>query len=209
MWGRWVMAAGGVFALLLTPPFALSYFSAYPMPNEAPPNWLAALRPRLTAAGLLDAGSAAAYDRYGLLYLAAWLIGIVGLAGVLRSQWARFSRPLRRVWLVAVGCLLVVAVGIFGDYGLPDDVGSQSGFALTGIGLLAAAVAFPFVGRALRREFRVSLPVVWGIGALGAVSMIGGFLLVRHIPSGPCLGYVVVGVVAGLTHPWKAARAAG
>jgi len=205
MWGRWVMAAGGLFALLVTPPFALSYFSAYPMPNEAPPTWLAALGPSLTTAGLLDAGSAAVYDRYGLLYLASWLIGIVGLIGVLSSQWVRFSRPLRHVWLVAVGCLIVVALGIFGDYGLPDEVGSLTGFALTWIGLVAAAVAFAFLGRTLRREFRVSWRVAWGIGVLGAVSIIVGFLLVRHIPSGPCLGFVVVGLIAGVTHPWREA----
>lgn len=199
------MAAGGIIAVLLTPPFALSYYSAYPMPNESPPAWLAALRPMLTDAGLLEPGSAEVYDRYGMLFLGAWLIALAGLVGVLHDQWPRFGRATRRAWSVCVGCFGVVAVGIFGDYGLPDEVGSLAGFALTGIGLFAAAVALPFVGRALRRELGVRTRVAWGISVLGVVSIFGGFLLVGHIPSGPCLGFVVASFITGLTRPWRTA----
>ena len=127
MWGRWVMALGGLLSLLITPAFALSYFSAYRVPGEAPPALLAGLQNPLVQAGLVEEGSPAGYEGYGLLYLAAWVIGLAGLIGVLSGQWPRFTDRLRWAWAAAVGCLALVAVGILGDYGLPDEVGGASG----------------------------------------------------------------------------------
>lgn len=51
------MAVGGFAALLITPAFALSYFSAYAVPGESPSPWLAALQDPLVGAGLLVPGS--------------------------------------------------------------------------------------------------------------------------------------------------------
>lgn len=36
VWSRWALAVGAVGALLITPPFALSYVAAYGMPGESP-----------------------------------------------------------------------------------------------------------------------------------------------------------------------------
>jgi hypothetical protein len=116
MLARLALTLGGAASVLLTPPFALSYFSAYSDPSELPPSWLAALRGPLTAAGLLAAGSTSVYDRYGLLYCAAWVLALAGLVGVLRREWPALSVRPRRAWAVVVTGLGVVAVGILGDY---------------------------------------------------------------------------------------------
>ena len=201
MWGRWIMALGGLLAVLLTPPFALSYFAAYPTGRESPPGWLAALRAPLVDIGLVGVDPTAAYDAYGLLYLAAWVVGLIGLIGVLSERWAVYPRPVRRAWTAALACLALVAVGMLGDYGLPDDLGSMSGFALTVISFLASTVAFAFLGRRMRRYLGVRRRAAWSIALLGVVSVVGGMALVGHIPSGPGLGFAVAALVAGLTRP--------
>jgi hypothetical protein len=206
MWGRWVMALGGLLAVLLTPAFALSYFAAYGTGREPPPDVLAVLRAPLVDIGLVGVDPTAAYDAYGLLYLAAWVIGLVGLIGVLSGQWAIFPRPVRRAWTVALACLALVAVGMLGDYGLPDDLGGGSGFALTVLGFLASTVAFAVLGRRLRRDLGVRRSAAWSIGLLGVVSVLAGMGLVGHIPSGPGLGFAVAALVAGLTRPWGRTR---
>lgn len=189
------MAVGGLVALLITPAFALSFFSAYGMPEESPSPWLAGLRDPLLEAGLLDPGSTTVYDRYGMLYLAAWVVALAGLVVRVRSQLAQLTPRLRRAWVVVLGCLALVAVGILGDYAIPSDIVGGVGFVLTGLGFLGAAVAFAFLGRAVRRELGISRWAAWGVGALGVVSVVGGMALVGHIPSGPGSGFALAALV--------------
>ncbi|GAA3202557.1 hypothetical protein [Microbacterium terregens] len=203
MWGRWVMALGGLLVVLITPAFALSYFGAYGDEYQAPHDWLAALQDPLVSGGALDPGSTAQYDGYGLMYLGAWVIGLVGLVGVVGSQWVRFTERLRRAWSAVIATLALVTVGVFGDYALPDEVLGFIGFVLTGVGFLAAAVMFLLLGRALRRELGTRRRAAWTVGALGIVSVFGGMALVGHIPSGPGLGFAVAALVAGLARPWR------
>lgn len=106
------MAVGGLSALLITPAFALSYFSACPMPGESPNWWLSALRTPLARLGLVGSGSSTVYDRYGILYLAAWLVALTGLAMLVRRQLDEVTARLRRAWLATLSCLALVAVGI-------------------------------------------------------------------------------------------------
>jgi len=207
MWARWVMALGGLLALLLTPPFALAYFAAYGTSRESPPAWLTSLQAPLVDAGLVELGSSAAYKGYGLLYLVAWLIGLTGLIGVLAGQWPRFTDRLRRAWTVAVGCLVVVGVGILCCYGLPESLCWVAVFALTVIGFMAAAVAFAVLGRRFRGELGSTRRLAWGIGLLGVVSVIGGMALVGHIPSGPGIGFALVALIAGVARPWRSVPA--
>lgn len=190
MIARMALFLGGLFAALLTPPFALSYFLSYGLPSESPPGWLAQLQDPLTNAGLLDAGSTSTYDRYGLLYLAAWILALVGLAGLLQRQWPGYMPRVRRAWVVFVTGLGLVALGILGDYGVSSDVVGGVGFVMTGVGFLTAAVGCGMLGWALSRDRAASSWKSLRVGAFGAISVVGGMALVRHIPSGPGLGFV-------------------
>jgi hypothetical protein len=194
------MAVGGFTALLITPAFALSYFSAYAVPGESPRSWLAALQDPLADAGLLELGSTSVYDRYGVLYLAAWVLAWAGSVALVRPQLGPATPRLRRAWVAALGCLALVAVGILGDYAIPSDVVGGVGFVLTGLGFLGATVAFAFLGYALRREIGASRWLAWSVGALGVVSVVGGMALVGHIPSGPGCGFAVAAIVVAASH---------
>ena len=200
------MAVGGFTALLITPAFALSYFSAYAVPGESPSPWLAALQDPLTDAGLLEPGSTSVYDRYGVLYLAAWVLALAGSVTLVRPQLDRATPRLRRAWVAVLGCLALVAVGILGDYAIPNDRVGGVGFVLTGLGFLGATIAFAFLGYALRRQIGASRWVAWSVGALGVVSVVGGMALVGHIPSGPGCGFAVAAIVVAASH--RASRVA-
>lgn len=190
MIARVALLLGGLFAALLTPPFALSYFLSYGEPNESPPGWLAQLQDPLTNAGLLDAGSTSTYDRYGLLYLAASMLALVGLAGLLQRQWPGYMPRVRRAWVVLVTGLGLVALGILGDYGVPSDIVGGVGFLMTGLGFLTAAVGCGMLGWALSRDRAASSWTSLRVGAFGLISVVGGMALIGHIPSGPGLGFV-------------------
>jgi hypothetical protein len=193
------MVVGALVVLLITPPFALSYFSAYGMPGESPVPWLAALRDPLAEAGLLGGRPARTYDRYGVLYLAAWVLTLSGLAGLVRGRWQRIGQRLRHAWMGVLGTLSVVALGIMGDYAVPDDVDGGVGFLVTNVGFLAVMVAFPLLAWALRVEHKVGRVAACSVGVLGVVAVMGGVLLVGHTPSGPGAGLALAALVtAGL-----------
>ncbi|MFW5469536.1 hypothetical protein ACOCJ4_05760 [Knoellia sp. CPCC 206435] len=200
------MAVGGFTALLITPAFALSYFTAYAVPGESPRPWLAVLQNPLANAGLLEPGSISVYDSYGVLYLAAWVLALAGSVTLVRSQFGRAAPWLRRAWVGALGCLALVAVGILGDYAIPSDVVGSVGFVLTGLGFVGATVAFAFLGFALRRYIGASWWVAWSVAALGVVSVFGGMVLVGHVPSGPGSGFAVAAMVVAASH--RASRVA-
>ncbi|MEP7159057.1 MAG: hypothetical protein ABI797_06495 [Chloroflexota bacterium] len=204
MIARLALLLGGLFAVLLTPPFALSYFLSYGEPNESPPGWLAQLQDPLTNAGLLDAGSTSTYDRYGLLYLAASMLALVGLAGLLQRQWPGYMPRVRRAWVVLVTGLGLVALGILGDYGVSSDIVGGVGFLMTGLGFLTAAAGCGMLGWALARDRVASSWTSLRVGAFGLISVVGGMALIGHIPSGPGLGFVGGALflgVAGLGSP--------
>jgi hypothetical protein len=198
MLARAALTLGGVFAVLLTPPFALSYFLAYDEPGESPPRWLAQLEDPLTEAGLLDHGSTVAYDRYGLLYLAAWVLALAGLAGLLWRAQSQTTARLRLAWAVLVTGLGLVALGILGDYGASSDIVGGIGFLLTGLGFLCAAAGCALVGWALRRDRGANSWIALAVGSFGVVSAVGGLALLGHIPSGPGLGFVCSAICLGL-----------
>lgn len=190
MISRLALLLGGLFAALITPPFALSYFLSYGEPNESPPGWLAQLENPLTTAGLLNAGSTSMYDRYGLLYLAASVLALLGLAGLLQRQWPGYLPRVRRAWVVLLTGLGLVALGILGDYGVSSDIVGGVGFLLTGLGFLTAAVGCGMLGWALSRDRAASSWKSFGVGVFGLISLVGGMALIGHIPSGPGLGFV-------------------
>jgi hypothetical protein len=120
---RLALILGGVGGVLLTPPFALSFFLSFGA-GERPPVWLARLREPLVDAGLLIAGSESRYDNYGMLYLAAW-----GLDYAV-PWWSAF----------AVGVLGVVAV--VGGLGLLGHIPTGPG-----LGFLVAGVVIGLTGK--------------------------------------------------------------
>ena len=189
---------GGLFAVLLTPAFALSYFLSYGEPDESPPAWLSKLEDPLTDAGLLHSGSTSSYDRYGLLYLVASALALAGLVGLLQRQRSDFTPRVRRGWAVLVTGLGLVELGILGDYGVSSDIVGGVGFLLTGLGFLTAAAGCAMLGRALRRDRAASSWTSFGVGGLGLVSVVGGVALVGHIPSGPGLGFAVGALFLGV-----------
>jgi hypothetical protein len=198
MVARPALVLGGLVAALLTPPFALSYFLAYALPEESPPRWLTSLQPMLIDVGLLDVGSTAAYDRYGLLYWGAWVMALGGLVALLRRRRSVTTERVRRAWTVVVVGLGVVGLGILGDYAPTSDIIGGLGFVMTGLGFLVAAVGSGLLGWALGRDGAVNSLQAVGVAFLGVVSMVGGMALVAHIPSGPGLGWAAAAVVLGL-----------
>lgn len=193
--GRTSLVSGGLLGLVLTPPFALSYFLAYGH-GERPPPWLDALREPLDDLGLIGVDRVASYHRYGLAYGLALLLVLVGLIILTRQA---PSRPERVAWAVVDFGLGVVAVGTLMDYGLPYDGPIPNvGFALELSGYLIIMIATLGVGFVLRRRRRIA---TFGAVAVGVVVLVGmaiGTLAVGHIPSGPGISVMVAAVVGGL-----------
>jgi hypothetical protein len=167
------VAIAALAGIALTPPFALAYEEAYGAGGAAgllP----AGVAPWLFEHGLLGGDSEAVYDRYGIAYLVA--LGLVTASLVVL---ARPVRGGRRVILVG---LVVLCVGIFGDYAVPNDVVGGVGFLLQGIGLLVAGVG---VGLLVRRNAGALAGAGAALGTLAC--MFAGGALTGHIPSGPGL----------------------
>ncbi|GAA4398823.1 hypothetical protein GCM10023168_05280 [Fodinibacter luteus] len=130
-----------------------------------------------------------------MLYLAAWVLALAGLTALVRPQLQRATPRLRRAWVAVFGCLTLIAAGILGDYAIPNDIVGGVGFVLTGLGFLAAAVAFALLGHAIRRSLDLSRWVAWSVGVVGVVSVVGGTALVGHVPSGPGCGFALAALV--------------
>lgn len=205
---RWSLALGALTALLVTVPFALSYFSAYGSPEELPPPWLAALEDPLARAGAIVPGSTTVYDVYdvyGVIYLVAWVAGLSGLAAGLRTARPSLPDRLRRAWNLLLGSLALVGVGILGDYAVPHDLVGFVGFVLTCLGFVASALILPWLGLALRRDGVATLVTSLLVGALGAASVVGGTAVLGHTPSGPGLGFALAALALAVTRPERRA----
>jgi len=163
---------GALAGLALTVPFAVAFEEAYGsggagfLPEDVE-RWL-------FEHGWLGGDSKEVYDRYGVAYFLALVLVTASLAVL-----ARPVRSGRRVILVG---LVVLCVGIFGDYVVPNDVVGGVGFLFEGIGFVVVAMG---VGL-LVRERAGSLT---GAGAAVATlaCMVTGGALTGHIPGGPGL----------------------
>ncbi len=172
---------GALVGLALTLPFALAFQDAYGSGGAAGlvpdgvSRWLFEL-------GLLGRDSEMIYDRYGVAYLVA-----LGLVTVSPFVLARPMRGGRRVLLAG---LVVLCVGIFGDYVVPNDYVGAVGFALEGVGFLVVVVGVGLVVRGRAGAFA-------GAGAaLAALAcMVAGGALTGHTPGGPGLT-ILVGALA-------------
>lgn len=172
---------GTLVGLALTLPFALAFRDAYGS------NGAVELAPRgfsrwLFEHGLLGGDSEAVYDRYGVAYL--------GALGLMTTSLFVLARPIRGGRRVVLAGLVVLCVGIFGDYAVPNDVVGGIGFLLAGIGFLVVAVG---VGLVVRR--RAGALVGAGATLATLMCMAAGGALTGHIPGGPGLT-VLAGALA-------------
>lgn len=172
---------GALVGLGLTLPFALAFQEAYGSGGAA---GLApeGLSPWLFEHGLLGGDSKAVYDRYGVAYL--------GALGLVTTSLFVLVRPIRGGRRVVLAGLVVLCVGIFGDYAVPNDVVGGIGFILEGIGFLVVAVG---VGLAVRG--RAGALVGAGAALATLACMTAGGALTGHIPGGPGLT-ILVGALA-------------
>ena len=164
---------GALGGLALTLPFALAFQEAYG--SGGPAGFVpAGVSPWLFENGLLGGDPKAVYDRYGVAYLVA-----LGLVTVSLFVLARPIREGRRVILVG---LVVLCVGILGDYAVPNDVVGGVGFLLEGIGFLVVAIG---VGLVVRGRAGTLLGAGAALGTLAC--MVAGGVFTGHIPGGPGL----------------------
>lgn len=162
----------------LTLPFALAFQEAYGSGGAAGlvPGGVS---PWLFEHGLLGGNSKAVYDRYGVAYLAA--------LGLVTASLFALVRPIReRSRRVVIVGLVVLCVGIFADYAVPNDVVGGIGFLLEGVGFLVVAV-----GVGLVVHGRAGALVGAGAALATLACMVAGGALVGHIPGGPGLTILV------------------
>ena len=129
---------GALVGLALTLPFALAFHEAYDSGGAAglvP----AGVSPWLFERGLLGGDSKAVYDRYGVAYLVA--------LGLVTASLFVLVRPIRGGRRVVLVGLVVLCVGILGDYAVPNDVVGGVGFMLEGVGFLVVAIGVGLVVR--------------------------------------------------------------
>lgn len=168
---------GALVGLALTLPFALAFHEAYDSGGAAglvP----ASVSPWLFEHGLLGGDSEAVYDRYGVAYLVA--------LGLVTASLFVLARPIRGGRRVVLAGLVVLCVGIFGDYAVPNDVVGAIGFMLEGAGFLVVAVG---VGLAVRG--RAGALVGAGTALATFACMVVGGVLTGHVPGGPGLTILV------------------
>lgn len=193
---------GGCLALLLTMPFAVAFFLAYPGFNEHPiwfPAVLAVVTPYLDFAEPMQVY--ATYGRiYNIVYL-LWLPATVAAHRLARAEPTRAERF--GFWLTVTG-LAATFVGVAGDY-WADGIG----YPLELLGLLALAVGCTVFGIGLRRAAAVPAWSAWLFVAC-TPALIPTVLLVGHIPSGPTLpvavAYIGLGAVLWARSPGEARR---
>ena len=175
------VAFGALLGLALTLPFAVAFREAYDSGGAAGlvPGGLS---PWLFEHGLLGGDSKAVYDRYGVAYLGALVL-------VTTSAFA-LARPIREGRRVVLVGLVVLCVGIFGDYAVPNDFVGGVGFLLEGIGFLVVAVG---VGLVVRGRAGALAGAAAALATLAC--MVAGGALTGHIPGGPGLT-VLLGAVA-------------
>ena len=190
----------GCLALVLTVPFAVAFFLAYPGFNEHP-IWFPGVRAVVTP--YLDfAEPTQVYATYGRIYNIVYLLW---LPATVAAHWLARAEPARaeRVgfWLTVTG-LAATFVGVAGDY-WADGVG----YPLELLGLLALAVGCTVFGIGLRSAAALPAWSAW-LFIVCAPTLIPAFLLVGHIPSGPTLpvavAYIGLGVVLWPRSPREA-----
>ena len=186
---------GGLGAIAMTPPFAVSFFLAYPGENSLP-FWFATAEDRLGPL-LSFASPVDVYEVYGRYYNLVYLLFVPMIFVLHHAQASRNIVLERRGFVVLTSGVALTAVGVAGDYWA-----NGAGFPIEALGLLAMIVGVTMWGIAgVRSDV---LPRLWswtllscGPGALATSALVG------HLPSGPTLSFALAWLIVGtllLTH---------
>ena len=189
-----LLLIAAVGALLVSPPFAAAYFRAYPG-YETPPFWWADFR--IAFPGLLDfADPQRVYQVYGRIYSLLIPLSLPAMID-LKRRLQKNTRFSMRAWRIFLGALLVIGLGIFGDYWPEQDsIWIGIGFVLGMLGMLVLWIVGFLLGREILKAD--AIPRWVGIGLIGFAPLgFVGMMLLAHIPSGPLFGYAVFSAVLG------------
>jgi hypothetical protein len=199
-WLRWAGAAavvGGLLALVLTLPFALAFFRAYPG-DDVPPTWLARLEPSLLPL-MTFAPPVVVYNWYGRVYDLVYLLFLPATVGLHRLHPSNGSRLDRWGFGLLLSGLVLTFVGVAGDYWANGLT-----FVLSLLGLLVLAVGTTLYGLVLWRSRVLTRGLAWLFLACLPGIFISTWLL-GHIPSGPTLPFALTWLALGAAL-WRVAR---
>jgi hypothetical protein len=180
---------GGLLAIVLTPPFAIAYFAAYPG-FDVPPFWIAPLRPPL-APWLTFASPKTVYNVYGRVYELVYLLFLPAVLGVHRLHRGTTSRTEYLGFAMVVVGLIASFVGVAGDYWADG-----AGFVIELLGLLILSIGTAVYGVGLLRSGIIPRWCAWLlVSSLPGIFVM--FPLIGHIPSGPTLPIAIAWLMIG------------
>lgn len=188
-WAGYAAIIGGATAIVLTPPFATAYFSAYPG-YDIPPFWVQPLRPALSPL-LIFASPVTVYNLYGRIFDLIYLLMLPVVFGLHDLHRGRPSRLENAGFGILVVGLMTTFIGVAGDYWANGLT-----FLLSLLGLLVLAVGTTLYGVSLLRSRVLPGWCAWlFIADLPAAFIFQ--LLIWHIPSGPTFPFAVSWLIAG------------
>ena len=188
-WAGLAAILGGVTAVILTPPFATAYFSAYPG-FDIPPFWLSLLRPALRSV-LAFGPPIAVYNVYGRIFEFVYLLFLPAAFGLHRLHQGAGSRIEKWGFAILVVGLLGAFIGVAGDYWADG-----AGFFIELLGLLAMVIGATVYGVAVLRSKVIPGWCAWLLIACGPGTF-GFFPLIGHIPSGPTFLFAISWLIVG------------
>ena len=174
---------GGFLAIILTPPFAIAYYSAYPG-FDIPPFWIALLRPTLGPM-LSFSSPITVYNVYGRVFNLVYLLMLPGVFGLHSLHQNTPGRAEKWGFYLQVVGLVATLIGVADDY-WADGVT----FILELSGLLILSIGATLYGVAILR----SKIIPGWCGWLLVSCLPGVFVMMRliwHIPSAPTFLYAV------------------
>jgi hypothetical protein len=188
-WAGLAAMIGGLTAVLLTPPFASAYFTAYPG-YETPPFWVEPLRPALGNL-LTFAAPRTVYNLYGRLFVLVYLLMLPAVFALHSLHRGANGRAEKWGFNLLVAGLLLPIAGVVGDYWAEG-----AGFLVEVLGLLILAIGATVYGVAALRIGLLPGKVAWPLAlALPAVFLV--MPLIRHIPSGPTFPLAIAWFITG------------
>lgn len=191
-WTKWAGVAallGGLLSLLLTIPFALAYFQAYPG-YGVPPPWLLSFRRPLSTL-LAFAPATVVYAIYGRLFGLVYLLFLPGVFGLHQVQQVRPGNAEQWSFRLLVSALVTTWLGVLSDYWA-----NGAGFLLEVVGLLLLLLSTTLYGIVTLRTAVLPSWSAWPLilaGPAGCVTT----LLLGHVPSGPTVTVAIAWMVVG------------